>query len=75
MRRIADSGVRFPTFTAAVPTHAVESANGCNATSNNMACIEGSAGFPASPGSCSETKVSEVLNAQGWNTYAIGKCI
>ena len=78
MRRIADSGVRFSNFHTTALCSPTRSSllNGRNATSNNMACItEGSAGFPGFSARIpfENAMISEVLNAQGWNTYAIGK--
>lgn len=78
MRRIADSGVRFSNFHTTALCSPTRSSllNGRNATSNNMACItEGSAGFPGFSARVpfENAMISEILNAQGWNTYAIGK--
>jgi len=78
MSRIADSGVRFSNFHTTALCSPTRSSllNGRNATSNNMACItEGSAGFPGFSARVpfENAMISEILNAQGWNTYAIGK--
>ncbi len=78
MRRIADKGVRFSNFHTTALCSPTRSSllNGRNATSNNMACItEGSAGFPGFSARVpfENAMISEVLNGQGWNTYAIGK--
>jgi arylsulfatase len=78
MRRISEAGVRYSNFhTTALcsPTRACL-LTGRNATSNNMACItEATAGFPGFSGRVpfENGMISEVLDAQGWNTYAIGK--
>ncbi len=78
MRRIADSGVRYSNFHTTALCSPTRSSllNGRNATSNNMACItEASAGFPGFSGRVpfENGMISEVLNARGWNTYAVGK--
>ncbi len=78
LRRIADSGVRYSNFHTTALCSPTRSSllNGRNATSNNMACItEASAGFPGFSGRVpfENGMISEVLNSQGWNTYAIGK--
>lgn len=78
MRRIADNGVRYSNFHTTALCSPTRSSllNGRNATSNNMACItEASAGFPGFSGRIpfENGLISEVLNARGWNTYAIGK--
>ncbi|BBX57358.1 hypothetical protein MSHO_27030 [Mycobacterium shottsii] len=78
MRRIADSGVRYSNFHTTALCSPTRSSllNGRNATSNNMACItEASAGFPGFSGRVpfENGMISEVLNARGLNTYAVGK--
>jgi arylsulfatase A-like enzyme len=78
MRRIADSGLRFSNFHTTALCSPTRSSllNGRNATSNNMACItEGSAGFPGFSARIpfENGTIAEVLNEQGWNTYAVGK--
>ncbi len=78
MRRIADSGVRYSNFHTTALCSPTRSSllNGRNATSNNMACItEASAGFPGFSGRVpfENGMISEVPNARGWNTYAVGK--
>lgn len=78
MNRIANSGVRYSNFHTTALCSPTRSSllNGRNATSNNMACItEASAGFPGFSARVpfENALISEVLNAQGWNTYAIGK--
>jgi arylsulfatase A-like enzyme len=78
MRRIADAGVRYSNFHTTALCSPTRSSllTGRNATSNNMACItEAAAGFP---GFCGRVPfengtIAEVLNAGGWNTYALGK--
>jgi arylsulfatase len=78
MRRIAENGVRYSNFHTTALCSPTRSSllNGRNATSNNMACItEASAGFPGFSARVpfENGMISEVLDAQGWNTYAIGK--
>ncbi len=78
MRRIADSGVRFSNFHTTALCSPTRSSllTGRNATSNNMACItEASAGFPGFSARMpfENGTIAEVLNGQGWNTYAVGK--
>jgi arylsulfatase A-like enzyme len=78
MRRIAEDGVRYSNFHTTALCSPTRSSllNGRNATSNNMACItEGAAGFPGFSARIpfENGLISEVLDAQGWNTYAIGK--
>jgi arylsulfatase len=78
MQRIADRGVRFSNFhtTALCSPTRSSMLTGRNATSNNMACItEASAGFPGFSARIPFENgfISEVLNENGWNTYAIGK--
>jgi len=78
MRRIAENGVRYSNFHTTALCSPTRSSllNGRNATSNNMACItEASAGFPGFSARIpfENGMISEVLDAQGWNTYAIGK--
>ncbi len=78
MRKIAERGVRYSNFhTTALcsPTRACL-LTGRNATSNGMATIaEFTAGFPGFNARIPFENgfISEVLNGQGWNTYAIGK--
>jgi arylsulfatase A-like enzyme len=78
MRRIADAGLRYSNFHTTALCSPTRSSllTGRNATSNNMACItEGSAGFPGFSARIpfENGTIAEVLNEQGWNTYAIGK--
>ena len=78
MQRIAENGLRYSNFHTTALCSPTRSSllNGRNATSNNMACItEAAAGFPGFSGRVpfENGLISEVLNAQGWNTYAIGK--
>jgi len=78
MRRIAENGLRYSNFHTTALCSPTRSSllNGRNATSNNMACItEASAGFPGFSARVpfENGTIAEVLNAQGWNTYAIGK--
>ena len=78
MRRIADTGLRYSNFHTTALCSPTRSSllTGRNATSNNMACItEGSAGFPGFSARIpfENGTIAEVLNEQGWNTYAIGK--
>jgi arylsulfatase A-like enzyme len=78
MRRIADSGLRYANFHTTALCSPTRSSllTGRNATSNNMACItEGSAGFPGFSARIpfENGTIAEVLNDNGWNTYAIGK--
>jgi arylsulfatase A-like enzyme len=78
MRRIADAGIRYSNFHTTALCSPTRSSllNGRNATSNNMACItEASAGFPGFSARIpfENGTIAEVLNEQGWNTYAIGK--
>ena len=78
MRRIAEGGIRFSNFhtTALCSPTRSSMLTGRNATSNNMACItEASAGFPGFSARIpfENGMISEVLNEQGWNTYAVGK--
>jgi arylsulfatase A-like enzyme len=78
MRRIADAGLRYANFHTTALCSPTRSSllTGRNATSNNMACItEGSAGFPGFSARIpfENGTIAEVLNENGWNTYAIGK--
>jgi arylsulfatase A-like enzyme len=78
MRRIADSGLRYSNFHTTALCSPTRSCllTGRNATSNNMACItEGAAGFPGFSARIpfENGTIAEVLNEQGWNTYAVGK--
>lgn len=78
MRRIADAGIRYSNFHTTALCSPTRSSliTGRNATSNNMACItEASQGFPGFSGRIpfENGTIAEVLNEQGWNTYAIGK--
>jgi arylsulfatase len=78
MRRIAESGLRYSNFHTTALCSPTRSSllTGRNATSNNMACItEASAGFPGFSARIpfENGTIAEVLNEQGWNTYAIGK--
>jgi arylsulfatase A-like enzyme len=78
MRRIADAGLRYSNFHTTALCSPTRSSllTGRNATSNSMACItEGSAGFPGFSARIpfENGTIAEVLNEQGWNTYAIGK--
>ena len=78
MGKIAARGVRYGNFhTTALcsPTRACL-LTGRNATSNGMATIaEFTAGFPGFNARIPFENgfISEVLNGQGWNTYAVGK--
>src|SRR3954465_13005231 len=76
MRRIADSGLRYSNFHTTALCSPTRSSllNGRNATPNNMACItEGAAGFPGFSARIpfENGTIAEVLNEQGWNTYAV----
>jgi arylsulfatase A-like enzyme len=78
LRRIADSGLRYSNFHTTALCSPTRSSllNGRNATSNNMACItEAAAGFPGFSARIpfENGTIAEVLNEQGWNTYAVGK--
>ncbi|MCH8983999.1 MAG: arylsulfatase [Acidobacteria bacterium] len=78
MRRVAENGLRYSNFHTTALCSPTRSSllNGRNATSNNMAAItEASAGFPGFSARIpfENGMISEVLNEQGWNTYAIGK--
>jgi|tagenome__1003787_1003787.scaffolds.fasta_scaffold20957455_1 arylsulfatase A-like enzyme len=78
MRRIADSGLRYSNFHTTALCSPTRSTllNGRNATSNDMACItEAAAGFPGFSARIpfENGTIAEVLNEQGWNTYAVGK--
>jgi arylsulfatase A-like enzyme len=78
MRRIAEDGIRYANFHTTALCSPTRSSllNGRNATSNNMACItEASAGFPGFSARIpfENGTIAEVLNEQGWNTYAVGK--
>jgi arylsulfatase len=78
MRRIAETGLRYSNFhtTALCSPTRSSMLTGRNATSNGMACItEGADGFPGSSARIpfENGTIAEVLNARGWNTYALGK--
>jgi arylsulfatase len=78
MRRIAEAGIRYSNFHTTALCSPTRSSllTGRNATSNNMACItEASQGFPGFSGRIpfENGTIAEVLNEQGWNTYAVGK--
>ena len=78
MKRIADMGIRFSNFHTTALCSPTRSSllTGRNATSNGMASITETAdGFPGASGRIPFENgfISEVLGAQGWNTYAIGK--
>ncbi|MGB8311543.1 MAG: arylsulfatase [Halobacteriota archaeon] len=78
MRQIAEKGLRYSNFHTTALCSPTRSCimTGRNATSNNMACItEATNGFPGSSGRMpfENGTIAEVLNARGWNTYALGK--
>jgi len=76
--QMAAQGLRYNRFHVTAmcsPTRACL-LTGRNASSNSMACItEGATGFPGNSGRIPFENgfLSEVLNARGWNTYAVGK--
>ena len=78
IKRIADRGVTYTSFHTTALCSPTRSCllTGRNHTTNGMACItEAASGFPNANGhipfECAN--LAEVLNEQGWNTYAIGK--
>ena len=76
--RLVDSGLRYTQFhTTALcsPTRACF-LTGRNHTRNSMACItEAASGFPNASGVIppENGQLQEILAAQGWNTYMVGK--
>jgi arylsulfatase len=76
--RIAETGLRYTQFhTTALcsPTRACL-LTGRNHTRNSMACItEAASGFPNASGVIppENGQLQEILAAQGWNTYIVGK--
>ena len=78
MQRIAQLGIRYTNFHTTALCSPTRSSllTGRNASSNGMACItEGATGFPGNSARIpfENGMLSEVLNAHGWNTYAVGK--
>ncbi|HEY3142942.1 MAG TPA: arylsulfatase [Acidimicrobiales bacterium] len=78
MRRIAERGLRYGNFHTTALCSPTRSSllTGRNATSNGMACIaEGAVGFPGASARIpfENATIAEVLGAQGWNTYCVGK--
>ncbi|MFM2071507.1 MAG: arylsulfatase AtsA, partial [Actinomycetota bacterium] len=78
IKRIADQGLRYTGFHTTALCSPTRSCllTGRNHTTNGMACIsEASSGFPNANGhipfECAS--IAEVLGAQGWNTYMVGK--
>ncbi len=78
IKRIADQGLTYTNFHTTALCSPTRSCllTGRNHTTNGMACItEAASGFPNANGhvpfECAS--IAEVLNDQGWNTYAVGK--
>jgi arylsulfatase len=76
--RLADSGIRYTQFHTTALCSPTRSCllTGRNHTRNSMACItECSIGFPNGSGVVPQENgmLSEILEEQGWNTYAVGK--
>ena len=76
--RLADNGLRYSNMHTTALCSPTRSCilNGRNHHSNGMACItEGSTGFPGSNGAIPFENgfLSEILVANGYNTYCLGK--
>jgi arylsulfatase A-like enzyme len=78
IERIAGAGVRYTQWHTTALCSPTRSSllNGRNHTRNGMACItECASGFPNANGVIppENGQIQEILGAQGWNTYMVGK--